>query len=310
MYDLKRLEILYEISNYGSLVAAADVLGYDPSTVSAHLSKLQAEVGHTLYEKSGRGVVLTARGQELAQYAGQMLAIAERARIAMENPATTTPRTLRVASFNSAARYAVPQIFEQLEKRAPHLTLELTQLEAERSISELTKHHFDVAVAEEYEGRPVSLPPSLTRVELWQDPIVIVASQSVVTAQPLKQMGWLAELPWCMEPVGTQLRTWSDAFLTARNIRAVPRFVSTDLSWQLQSAYGGHAVAILPHLVLDAIYRVEGQASSSRGVPQGLWVSEPLGKRTVFAVIRKSSATDPAISTILDILREMDPARG
>ena len=125
----------------------------------------------------------------------------------------------------------------------------------------------------------------------------------------MKNMGWLADLPWCMEPVGTQLRAWSDAFLAARNIRAVPRFVSTDLSWQLQSACGGHAVAILPHLVLDAIYRVEGQASSPRGVPPGLWVSEPLGKRSVFAVIRKSSATDPAVSVVLDILRDMDPGQ-
>ncbi len=231
--------------------------------------------------------MLTARGQELAHYAGQILAITERARTAMENSETNKPRTLRVASFNSAARYAVPQIFEQLENRAPHLTLELTQLEAERSIFELTKHHFDIAVAEEYEGRPVSLPPSLSRVELWQDPIVIVAPRSVVPPAPLKKMGWLSDLPWCMEPVGTHLRAWSDTFLTAHNIRAIPRFVSTDLSWQLQSAYGGHAVAILPHLVLDAIYRVEGQTSSPHAVPQGLWVSEPLGKRTFLPLSAK-----------------------
>ena len=62
VYDSRRLEIFYELAQQGSLAAAAEVLGYDPSTVSNHLAKLQAEVGHRLYKKSGRGVVLTPRG--------------------------------------------------------------------------------------------------------------------------------------------------------------------------------------------------------------------------------------------------------
>lgn len=86
------------------------------------------------------------------------------------------------------------------------------------------------------------------------------------------------------------------------------------LSWQLYSAYGGYAVALLPHLVLDGLYRSEGPAPSGagpwrQGVRTGnLWVSEPLGRRRVFAVLRASSEQDAAARLLVDILRELNPA--
>lgn len=173
MYDLKKLEILYELSHYGSLAAVADVLGYNPSTVSQHLAALQKDVGQQLYEKNGRGISLTARGEELAQYSGQMLALMEQANRAMNADELQTPRTIRVVSFNSAARFMVPALFDALAERAPHISIELTQLEAEQSLRELERHHFDIAIAEEYRTRPVSLAHSLERIDLWVDPIVV-----------------------------------------------------------------------------------------------------------------------------------------
>lgn len=314
MYDSRRLEIFYELAQQGSLAAAADVLGYDPSTVSNHLAKLQAEVGHRLYEKSGRGVVLTPRGLELADYAGQILSLMERAHNAMASETSLAPRTLKVASFNSAARYMVPRVFVLLEERAPHLSLELTQLEPQRSIAELARHQFDLVIAEEYEGRPVQLPVTLVRRELWEDPIVLVAPAAMVPPQPLDSLAWAESAPWCMEPPGTELRAWSDAYLADAHIAPRPRFISTDLSWQLHSAYGGYAVALLPHLVLDGLYRSEVPAPSGaepwrQGVRTGnLWVSEPLGRRRVFAVLRASSEQDAAARLLVDILRDLNPA--
>lgn len=315
MYDSRRLEILYELAQQGSLAGAADVLGYDPSTVSSHLAKLQQEVGHRLYEKSGRGVVLTPRGQELADYAGQIMELMERAHHAMASETSLAPRTLRVASFNSAARYLVPRLVELLYERAPHLSLELTQLEPERSLAELARHRFDAVIAEEYRGRPLQLPPALVRWELWEDPIVLVAPVELVPPRPLENLGWAEDAPWGMEPAGTELRAWSDAFLAASRVQANPRFISTDLNWQFQLAVEGQAVAVLPHLVVDGanLERLEGRGHPKawrQGIRYGrVWVSEPLGNRQVFVAVRSSSEHDVAVRLLTDALRELDPAR-
>lgn len=232
------------------MAAVADVLGYNPSTVSQHLATLQREVGQSLYEKNGRGITLTARGEALAEYAGRMLSLMESARVAMTSDSSQAPRTIRVVSFNSAARFMVPALFDVLAEKAPHLSLELTQLEPEQSLRELERHHFDIAIAEEYQTRPVSLAHSLTRLDLWQDPIVVFAPRSLLPEAPTLDDGAMQKMPWRLEPIGTEFRAWTDQFLRASGLEIIPRFISTDLAWQLDLAEQGVAATVLPKLVL------------------------------------------------------------
>lgn len=237
MYDLRKLEILFELSQTGSLAQVADTLGYSPSTVSQHLASLQKEVGQPLVEKNGRGVVLTSRGEELAGYAARMLTLMERARIAMNATDSQTPRTIRLASFNSAARFMVPRLYDVVGRLAPHLDIQLTQLEPEHSLREIERHHFDIVIAEEYAHRPVSLGHSLERVNLWEDPIVLFAPKALLPDNPAlsqpETRAALGDMPWCMEPADTEFRAWTDRFFAAQQLSPTPRFISTDLAWQL-----------------------------------------------------------------------------
>ena len=296
MYDLKKLEILYELSHYGSLAAVADVLGYNPSTVSQHLATLQKDAGQQLYEKNGRGISLTARGEELAEYAGQMLTLMEQASNAMSADESQTPRTIRLVSFNSAARFMVPALFDVLAEKAPHISIELTQLEAEQSLRELSRHHFDIAIAEEYQTRPVVLAHSLARTDLWEDPIVVFAPRSLLPASPslddAATRQALQDMPWSLEPLGTEFRAWTDQFLRTSGLEVTPRFISTDLAWQLDLAEQGVAATVLPHLVL-----------ASRNLDERLWVSEPVDTRTVFAAVRTSASQDAAVQLVVETLR-------
>ena len=78
--DLRRLRLLRELEERGTLAAVATALGYTPSAVSQQLSVLEKEVGVRLLEKAGRGVRLTDAGRLLSQHAGVLLAAAEAAR--------------------------------------------------------------------------------------------------------------------------------------------------------------------------------------------------------------------------------------
>ena len=60
MYNIKRLRLLREVSLRGTLAAAAQALGYNPSSVSHQLKLLEQETGAELLEPVGRGVRLTA----------------------------------------------------------------------------------------------------------------------------------------------------------------------------------------------------------------------------------------------------------
>src|SRR5215471_18496312 len=68
MIDLVALDALRAVDSHGSVVAAADVLGFTPSAVSQQIKRLERQTGVALLERVGRGVMLTGHGR-LAAFA-------------------------------------------------------------------------------------------------------------------------------------------------------------------------------------------------------------------------------------------------
>src|SRR4051812_39688668 len=79
MLELRRLRLLRELRERGTIAAVADALQFTPSAVSQQLSILERESGVRLLEKAGRGVRLTDAALVLADHAEALL---ERAALA------------------------------------------------------------------------------------------------------------------------------------------------------------------------------------------------------------------------------------
>ena len=67
--DVRRLDLLRELADRGSVTAVAEATGRTPSAVSQQLKVLEREAGMPLTERSGRGFVLTSAGHALARSA-------------------------------------------------------------------------------------------------------------------------------------------------------------------------------------------------------------------------------------------------
>src|ERR1700688_2527074 len=63
----------------GSFARAADRLGRSQSAISTQLRKLEEQVGQALVQRSGRGLALTAPGEELLGYAKRILELNDEA---------------------------------------------------------------------------------------------------------------------------------------------------------------------------------------------------------------------------------------
>jgi molybdenum-dependent DNA-binding transcriptional regulator ModE len=74
------LRMLVAVVETGGITAAAQRLGVTQSAVSHLLDKLRAITGDPLFVKSGRGVVATARAEQLAADARELLLALERFR--------------------------------------------------------------------------------------------------------------------------------------------------------------------------------------------------------------------------------------
>ena len=104
MIDARRLRVLREVAQQGTLAAAADALHLTPSAVSQQLAALEREVGQPVIERNGRGVRLTGAAEVLVGHANVVLAQLEAA--AADVAATPRASSARCASRASRPRSA------------------------------------------------------------------------------------------------------------------------------------------------------------------------------------------------------------
>lgn len=82
-FDLDVLRSFVTGIELGSFARAADRLGRSTSAVSAQLKKLEAQIDLPILSKSGRGLVLTPRGETLFSYAKRLLELNDEAAAAV-----------------------------------------------------------------------------------------------------------------------------------------------------------------------------------------------------------------------------------
>src|SRR5918992_972788 len=111
MLDLRRLRLLRELRERGTIAAVADALRFTPSAVSQQLALLERETGVKLLERAGRGVRLTDPALVLVEHAEAMLERAERAEADLSAAAGAVVGRARIAGIQSVSvRLAIPAI--------------------------------------------------------------------------------------------------------------------------------------------------------------------------------------------------------
>src|ERR1700712_5606741 len=80
--DVRRLSLLRELAERGSVTAVAEAMHLTPSAVSQQLKTLEREAGAPLTERAGRGLVLTTAGHALAETAQDVAVALQKAEAA------------------------------------------------------------------------------------------------------------------------------------------------------------------------------------------------------------------------------------
>src|SRR5687767_6166372 len=174
MLDLRRLRLLRELSERGTIAAVADALQFTPSAVSQQLAILEREVAVPLLERAGRGVRLTDPALVLVEHADALLERAALAETDLAAAAGAVSGRGRVAGFQSVlVRIAVPAM-QALAREAPRLRCELVEAEPEQALPALALGDVDLVLGDEWAHQPWRLPAGLERHKLLRDPVRIV----------------------------------------------------------------------------------------------------------------------------------------
>ncbi len=120
--DLKQLRAFQAIVDQGSYQRAADALGYTQSTITAQIQQLEESLGVTLFERSGRRMVLTDTGRQALEQARELLSVADRLlEIGSENQRPAG--TLRVDMAETLLCYQMQPVIRTFRAMAPQVRL-------------------------------------------------------------------------------------------------------------------------------------------------------------------------------------------
>jgi DNA-binding transcriptional LysR family regulator len=157
MLDLRRLRLLRELKERGTIAAVADALQFTPSAVSQQLAMLEREAGVALLERAGRGVRLTDAALVLVDHAEALLERAAVAEADLAAAAGTVTGRARIAGFQTVMlRLAMPAM-EALARDAPRLRCELVEAEPEDALPALELGDLDLVLGDEWEHQPRTL---------------------------------------------------------------------------------------------------------------------------------------------------------
>src|SRR6187399_1562693 len=154
MIDLAALTSLRAVDTHGSVVAAADALGFTPSAVSQQVKRLEKQTGVPLLERVGRGVMLTEH---------------EEVEATLHQRAGAVAGHLRVTAFSTAMRGLIAPVVRDLRDQHPDLTVSLTEREPWDTVDLVASGQSDLGVIHRWGDVPIAVPDHLTSTVVAHD---------------------------------------------------------------------------------------------------------------------------------------------
>ncbi|GAA2817368.1 LysR family transcriptional regulator [Saccharopolyspora taberi] len=290
--DVRRLRLLRELADRGTVTAVAKAMSYTPSAVSQQIRALQAEVGVTLTEPSGRGLRLTDAGRMLAARADEVLAALDRAQAELDAYRSTPRGTVRVALFPSGSLLLLPGLLRRMAA-VEHVALECRDVDMVPSEVPALAADFDVVVAHRDDRAQPFDEERLEITPLLREPLdVALPLGHRLAGEQRVELTELVDEPWVSVGVGFPV----DDVLRSLAIRTGtrPKVVQRINDFRVIEALvaDGFGVALLPRYTAD----------NPRLVLRPL--ADVRAGRNVEAVSRRGAAERPAVRLVLDVLLE------
>jgi molybdate transport repressor ModE-like protein len=109
MPELSALEVLSAIAKSGSLSAASREVGISQQAVSARLTSIESQIGVRLVTRTTRGTQLTSAGEVVAEWADQVLDVAQRVDTGLASLRAERRSQLKVAASQTVAEQLLPR---------------------------------------------------------------------------------------------------------------------------------------------------------------------------------------------------------
>lgn len=286
-FDWNRARAFLVTAEEGSLSAAARALGMTQPTLGRQVTALEEQLGLTLFDRAGRGLVLTDAGARLLDQVRAMGEAAAAVSLVAGGQATELSGPVAITCTEIYASWLLPPVLHRLAQEAPGLRIEIV---ASNDVRDLKRREADIAIRN---ARPDQ--PDLIGKRIAEDAAGFFAS-----AAYLDQLG-PTEQPDSLSKARMIGFDENASFIAALNKRGVPvteenfAIRATSHAVHLDMARRGLGIGICP------IPLGESDTALERVLPE-ISFGYP-----VWLVAHRELRTSPRVRLVWDILAEMLP---
>jgi DNA-binding transcriptional LysR family regulator len=175
--DTQKLKTFLAVAAGLSFREAARTLNYAPSSVTAQIKTLEAELGARLFDRLGRAVTLTEQGQILLSHARRLLDLEAEARAALLQPDGGAGE-ISLRASESLGIHCLPEVLGRFRQRFPGTRLTISTSSRHGLVHDLRHGTTDLALIL---GEPPAAPGLSVEV-LGREPLVVVLPPSAAPA--------------------------------------------------------------------------------------------------------------------------------
>ena len=286
--NLHHLRLFRAVASDGTLTGAARALNLSQSALSTQLRALEASLGQDLFERRGRGLVLTEAGRIALDHAEAIFRTADDLTATLRETGRAR-RALRIGALATLSRNFQMQFLQPLIGRAD-VEVILRSGAQDQLLRGLEGLSLDVVLTNLAPARDAASPWLVHRLD--EQPVGLIGTPARLGtgrgAQPLKDL--LASEPLIVPTPETGLRAAFDALASRLGVTPVFAAEVDDMAMIRLLARADAGLAIIPPIVV----RDELEAGILVEAARLDGISEPF-----FAVTQQRRFPNPLLSEIL-----------
>jgi len=292
--NYQHLYYFWVVARAPSLTAAAHRLNLSPSTISTQIKALEDRLGQAMFERKGRGLVLTERGRVALAYADDIFALGTELfdTLSAHNIHPNHLYRLRVGFSNNLPKLVAHKLITPAtECREFPIHLVCLQGEAGSLVADVAIHHFDLVLTDQ----PVSLASDLPIVSKLLGECGVSVMGTPALAERYRQ-GFPSSLhgaPFLLPDLDSQMRQLLEVFFHDHDLHPQVIREFGDSALLKSFGLGGVGLFPIPTLVAEQVmkqYQVE-LVGELEGVQERFYVSFAEGRESnpaVQAIIREA----------------------
>jgi LysR family nitrogen assimilation transcriptional regulator len=291
--DYASWKLFMEAAEFGSLSKVALAHGTSQPNISRQISELEQQCGGRLFERTGRGVLLTELGRRIAPKVRAWMANTDELANDVRASAGTPIGKVRIGSLPSTAHPLVSTLYQRLKAQYPLVQLSVREGQGAQLETWLEDGSVDLAILYRTSESPKNGDTYLVETPTY----LVSAAGDPLTSRPTVRFSMLHNLPLVLFCRPSSWRSHLEDIGTERNVSLNVTLEADSLSLQTHIvAQGGVYTLLGPYAIAAASKNYRLQSSK---------LVDPVVTRHIALAMSRHASLSLAVRVVMQLARDI-----